>query len=220
MRRFLRTVLSGNDSTAGSFATQRPTALKWLFGFNTPERMRSARGAAVAGWTRNDRRGQLVTGARSIRHIAVPIGAIREKLRSARSLDTDHAIGRRSLAPVAQGTGTPTRRALSAPDNISPGAGPMPPWDPVTGTLITNRQSPTETENQADNPATGDAPKQHTSAQGTSSSKRAVSTLHIDGAALGKWALQHLERSLGRPNVGITGIDPRASVPRGRVSPF
>lgn len=51
-------------------------------------------------------------------------------------------------------------------------------------------------------------------------SKRAVSTLHIDGSALGRWAVQYLERSLGKPTMGMTGVDPRASVPRSRVAPF
>ena len=47
-----------------------------------------------------------------------------------------------------------------------------------------------------------------------------VSTLHIDGSTLGRWALQHLERSLGKPASGMTGIDPRATLPRTRVAPF
>ncbi len=47
-----------------------------------------------------------------------------------------------------------------------------------------------------------------------------VSTLHIDGAALGRWAIQHLERALAKPAAGMTGVDPRATVPRTRVSPF
>jgi hypothetical protein len=45
-------------------------------------------------------------------------------------------------------------------------------------------------------------------------------TLHIDGSALGRWAIQHLERTLARPATGMTGVDPRASLPRSRVSPF
>lgn len=45
-------------------------------------------------------------------------------------------------------------------------------------------------------------------------------TLHIDGHALGRWTVQHLERVLGRPSAGMTGVDPRASTPRSRVSPF
>ena len=44
--------------------------------------------------------------------------------------------------------------------------------------------------------------------------------LHIDGHALGQWAVEHLTRTLARPPTGITGIDPRASPPRTRVSPF
>jgi hypothetical protein len=48
----------------------------------------------------------------------------------------------------------------------------------------------------------------------------AVSTIHIDGSALGRWAVQYLERALGKPATGMTGVDPRASRPRYRVSPF
>jgi len=47
-----------------------------------------------------------------------------------------------------------------------------------------------------------------------------MSTIHIDGSALGRWAVQYLERALGRPTTGMTGVDPRASLPRYRVSPF
>jgi hypothetical protein len=50
--------------------------------------------------------------------------------------------------------------------------------------------------------------------------EQAVSTIHIDGSALGRWAVQYLERALGKPATGMTGIDPRASRPRYRVSPF
>jgi hypothetical protein len=48
----------------------------------------------------------------------------------------------------------------------------------------------------------------------------AASTLHLDGSVLGRWAIQHLERTLGKPAAGMTGVDPRASLPRSRVSPF
>jgi hypothetical protein len=48
----------------------------------------------------------------------------------------------------------------------------------------------------------------------------AISTLHIDGSALGRWAVQHLERTLGKPATGMTGVDPRATIPRSRVAPF
>ena len=51
-------------------------------------------------------------------------------------------------------------------------------------------------------------------------SKPSLSTLHIDGSMLGRWAIQHLERALGRPATGMTGVDPRATVPRSRVAPF
>ena len=50
--------------------------------------------------------------------------------------------------------------------------------------------------------------------------RSAVSTLHIDGSALGRWAVQHLERALGKPATGMTGVDPRATIPRSRVAPF
>jgi hypothetical protein len=47
-----------------------------------------------------------------------------------------------------------------------------------------------------------------------------ASVLHIDGAVLARWTVQHLERALGGPTSGMTGIDPRAGLPRNRVSPF
>jgi hypothetical protein len=47
-----------------------------------------------------------------------------------------------------------------------------------------------------------------------------VSTLHIDGSALGRWTVQHLERALGKPATGMTGVDPQATIPRSRVAPF
>jgi hypothetical protein len=50
--------------------------------------------------------------------------------------------------------------------------------------------------------------------------KPTVSTLHIDGSALGRWTVQHLERALGKPATGMTGVDPRATIPRSRVAPF
>ncbi len=47
-----------------------------------------------------------------------------------------------------------------------------------------------------------------------------ASTLHLDGSALGRWAIDHLERTLSKPASGMTGVDPRAMIPRSRVSPF
>ena len=47
-----------------------------------------------------------------------------------------------------------------------------------------------------------------------------ASMLYLDGASLGRWATQHLERVLSKPPSGMTGVDPRATVPRGRVGPF
>ncbi len=47
-----------------------------------------------------------------------------------------------------------------------------------------------------------------------------TSTLLVDGSALGRWAVQYLERALGRPATGMTGVDPRANLPRSRVAPF
>ena len=45
-------------------------------------------------------------------------------------------------------------------------------------------------------------------------------TLHIDGAALGRWTVEHLARTLSKPSASMTGIDPRAGTPRSRVTPF
>jgi hypothetical protein len=54
----------------------------------------------------------------------------------------------------------------------------------------------------------------------TQSKRSAVSTIHLDGSALGRWTVQHLERALGKPATGMTGVDPRATPPRSRVAPF
>ena len=54
----------------------------------------------------------------------------------------------------------------------------------------------------------------------TRRSRPAVSTIHLDGSALGRWTIQHLERALGKPATGMTGVDPRATPPRSRVAPF
>lgn len=56
--------------------------------------------------------------------------------------------------------------------------------------------------------------------QASSGSNAAASTLHLDGSSLGRWAIQHLERVLSKPPSGMTGVDPRATVPRSRVAPF
>ena len=45
-------------------------------------------------------------------------------------------------------------------------------------------------------------------------------TLTLDGVALGRFTVQHLERALSKVPNGMTSIDPRASNPRGHVSPF
>jgi hypothetical protein len=45
-------------------------------------------------------------------------------------------------------------------------------------------------------------------------------TVYLDSGVLGRWASQHLEHVLSRVPNGMTGIDPRASSPRGLVSPF
>jgi hypothetical protein len=47
-----------------------------------------------------------------------------------------------------------------------------------------------------------------------------TSTIHLDGSALGRWALLHLERALTKPPSGMTGVDPRATIPRSHVVPF
>ena len=44
--------------------------------------------------------------------------------------------------------------------------------------------------------------------------------LHLDGSALGRWAIEHLERNLRRPATGMTGVDPRLGAPRTHVAPF
>jgi hypothetical protein len=54
----------------------------------------------------------------------------------------------------------------------------------------------------------------------TPRNRSSVSTIHLDGSALGRWTVQYLERALGKPATGMTGVDPRATPPRSRVAPF
>jgi hypothetical protein len=67
-----------------------------------------------------------------------------------------------------------------------------------------------------------DPPEPVTSDQDAKGQQRlpSTSTLHIDGAALGRWTVQHLARALGKPTTGMTGVDPRVTLPRTRVQPF
>jgi hypothetical protein len=47
-----------------------------------------------------------------------------------------------------------------------------------------------------------------------------LSTLHIDGSALGRWAISHIERALTKPSAGISSVDARMISPQSRISPF
>lgn len=47
-----------------------------------------------------------------------------------------------------------------------------------------------------------------------------AATIHLDGAALGRWTIQHVEQALSKSTNSMTGVDPRATMPRGHVSPF
>ena len=63
----------------------------------------------------------------------------------------------------------------------------------------------------------------NTDRPGNAAAENAISRpamLHLDGATLGRWVTEHLERTLARPTTGMTSIDPRASLPRSRVAPF
>lgn len=62
--------------------------------------------------------------------------------------------------------------------------------------------------------------RQPPSDENSEARQNAGATLHLDGAALGRWTIQHIERALARPSNGMTGVDPRATMPRGHISPF
>ncbi len=66
------------------------------------------------------------------------------------------------------------------------------------------------------------SPVQYTGAltAGDAIGQASPNTLHLDGAVLGRWTIQHLERALSKPSNGMTGVDPRATTPRGHISPF
>ena len=89
-------------------------------------------------------------------------------------------------------------------------------------TAVSPSGSETESDNRLLAKADLDSPgsNQLTSEDPSRSRGPCSSTLHLDGSALGQWAMDHLERALSKPATGMTGVDPRATIPRSRVSPF
>jgi hypothetical protein len=85
----------------------------------------------------------------------------------------------------------------------------------LTSNRAVSNQNPSNEPGQLSSPEAG--PMHSERPEG---SRSAVSTIHIDGSALGRWAIQYLERALGKPATGMTGVDPRATIPRSRVAPF
>jgi hypothetical protein len=125
-----------------------------------------------------------------------------------------------NFAPVGNGPATqhagdighyPGSSTVSAgTDGFVPKPDRVPPWEALlSGSDIFSQ----------DQRLAGGQTSATTSTQ-SRSTRTAVATLHLDGSALGRWTVQHLERVLGKPGSGMTGVDPRASTPRGRVSPF
>ena len=55
---------------------------------------------------------------------------------------------------------------------------------------------------------------------GNEAAQTTGSMIYLDGTSLGRWTVQHLEHALSRAPNGMTGIDPRATAPRGLISPF
>jgi hypothetical protein len=83
---------------------------------------------------------------------------------------------------------------------------------PKLGNRATPQERNTITASSA--PQTTDDEKDQTKPQSQ------AGTIYLDSGTLGRWTTQHLEHVLSRVPDGMTGIDPRASSPRGRVSPF
>jgi hypothetical protein len=84
-------------------------------------------------------------------------------------------------------------------------------WDSQTGP---------ERSFQAPDGFASSGSNQMASEDGSRSNSLRGSTLHLDGSALGRWAVDHLQRTLSKPATGMTGVDPRTTIPRSRVSPF
>jgi hypothetical protein len=87
------------------------------------------------------------------------------------------------------------------------------------GLFLANEQ-PQSTQRVAGDQTPWSPDREATAASEPQRRKSGVSTIHIDGSALGRWTVQHLERALSKPATGMTGVDPRAAVPRSRVAPF
>lgn len=120
---------------------------------------------------------------------------------------------------------------LAGPSDNLPFPGPEPWRPPVAGPPTdrlpqnkavgaSDRQAePDHSLNGEDGFAFGRSNKSVSEDGGVSSASRGF-TLHLDGSALGRWTVDHLQRTLSKPAAGMTGVDPRAVVPRSRVSPF
>ena len=65
---------------------------------------------------------------------------------------------------------------------------------------------------------TNSTSKEPGQSKGLSGSKSGV--IHLDSTSLGRWTVEHLAWTLSRESTGMTGIDPRISAPRSRLSPF
>jgi hypothetical protein len=134
-------------------------------------------------------------------------------------------IQRPGTEPALTSAFLPVSRANGGFHDLGPWRPPVASdkWNPMAPEII-DRSLDNQTETgqgfRAGDEFTSVGINQAASGDGHRSSSLRGSTLHLDGSALGRWAVDHLQRTLSRPATGMTGVDPRATIPRSRVSPF
>lgn len=211
--------VNGHPKAADRLPEFAMTAVK-AAQYPRPEYARGNVGQTLNSWASGGPRASRTTGIAVFRGIGRAVRTPNEPGRIAHFRVSDETISGHSLAPIAAGIGSQRQHSPVPLERMIGGSESIPAMDSVVGPTKGKGPSAVDSEFEFASAEADNMPMRQPGREDTSSRKHTVSTLHIDGATLGRWALQHLERSLGRPNVGITGIDPRASLPRGRVSPF
>ncbi len=159
-----------------------------------------------------------ILGLKDAKSLARPL-PIREIASSSAATPKRFTLGNAPSLPVVENARTSRLPGARYPlvaieDEGSPRARPPRTEEQFGLNGLANLASQLGQESRTDTP--GYQPQLHKASSSSSSS----AVIHIDGSVLGRWAIQHLERSLGKPPTGMTGVDPRASKPRSRVSPY
>jgi len=124
---------------------------------------------------------------------------------------------RRSFAPVSlvqDGIGTQLmHQAAQSNPVVGPAEAAIDNTTSQPGLVTDARPTPAVAETRYD-------PSLEQSGLSGGTSGPRSGTIHLDSTSLGRWTVEHLAWTLSREPTGMTGIDPRISAPRSRLSPF